>query len=215
MPTYNYGRFIADAIGSILRQTVDDFEIIVVDDGSTDRTAEVVRACGHDVRLVPIAHGGYPRARDAALAAARGEFIAFLDADDAWVPEKTAWQLDVFREKPDVDLSVGHYLNFWDADVAGEAAEYRDHPLSRPVSGYIAPTLLARRDTVLRFGPFAAGADPSDTSWFARAVAAGARVDTLPGVLLRRRLHRHNYSRTADPLKGVFNLISARRRGRV
>jgi glycosyltransferase involved in cell wall biosynthesis len=173
----------------------------------------VVRRYGAGVRLLEIAHAGYPAARDAAIAAASGEFIAFLDADDRWVPDKTSRQLALLRSDPSIDLSVGHYLNFWDAEIADEAAAYREHPLSQPVSGYIVPTLLARRDTMLRFGPFVSGAEPSDTSWFVRAVAAGARVHTLPDVLLHRRLHKHNYSRGADPLKEVFKLISARRRG--
>jgi glycosyltransferase involved in cell wall biosynthesis len=213
VPAYNAARFVTDALDSISAQTHPPFEIIVVDDGSTDETCEVVRRYGSGVRLLEIAHAGYPGARDAALAAASGEFIAFLDADDRWVPGKTAQQLALLRSDPSIDLSVGHYLNFWDAEIEDEAAAYREHPLSRPVSGYIVPTLLARRETMLRFGSFASGADPSDTSWFTRAVAAGARVHTLPDVLLHRRLHKHNYSRGADPLKEVFKLISARRRG--
>jgi glycosyltransferase involved in cell wall biosynthesis len=213
VPAYNAARFITDALDSISAQTHAPFEIIVVDDGSTDETRDVVHRYGRNVRLIEIPHAGYPAARDAALAAASGEFIAFLDADDRWVPDKTARQLALLRSDGSIDLSVGHYLNFWDAEIADEAAAYRTHPLSRPVSGYIVPTLLARRDTMLRFGPFAFGTEPSDTSWFVRAVAAGARVHTLPDVLLHRRLHKSNYSRGADPLTEVFKLISARRRG--
>jgi glycosyltransferase involved in cell wall biosynthesis len=213
MPAYNAARFIRAALDSIFAQTHPPFEVVVVDDGSTDDTCDVVRGYRERVRVVEIAHGGYPGARDAAIAAARGEFIAFLDADDMWPKDKTARQLGVFRERPDVDLCVGHYLNFWDVEIADEAAKYLDHPLSKPVTGYIVPTLLARTETFRRLGPFAVGEDASDTSWFMRAVASGAKVETLPDVLLHRRLHRTNHSRRADPLKDVFNLIRARRRG--
>jgi glycosyltransferase involved in cell wall biosynthesis len=214
VPAYNAAKFIGEALDSIIAQTHPPFEVIVVDDGSDDDTREVIRQYGRGVQLIETAHAGYPHARDVAIAAARGEFIAFLDADDLWVADKTARQLDVLRAQPTIDLCVGHYLNFWDAEVAAEAEAYRDHPLSRPVSGYIVPTLLARRDSLERFGPFATGPDPSDTSWFVRALSSGARLCTLPDVLLRRRLHRGNYSRSADPLKEIFKLISARRRGR-
>ncbi len=215
VPVYNAERFLQAALVSIFRQTHPALEVIVVDDGSTDGTAGVVRRLGDRVTLVEVEHGGCPAARDAGLAAARGDFIAFLDADDLWVPEKTERQLDVLRQKPEIDLCVAHFLNFWDPEIADEEAQYRDHPLSQPMSGYIVPTLLAPRSAFDRFGGFSSGEHASDTAWFARAVAMGARVETLSDVLMHRRFHRANYSRVSPSrLDGLFHLISARRRGK-
>ena len=214
VPAYNAERFLLPALESIFRQTYPALEIIVVDDGSTDGTAAVVRRLGDQVTLVEIEHGGCPVARDAGLAVARGDFIAFLDADDLWAPEKTERQLDVLRRKPEIDLCVAHFLNFWHPEVADEEAQYRDHPLSRPMSGYIVPTLMASRSAFDRFGGFTSEGYASDTGWFAHAVAMGARIETLPDVLLHRRFHSANDSRVSrSSLDGLFHLIKARRHG--
>ena len=82
------------------------------------------------------------------------------------------------------------------------------------MAGYIVPTLIASRASFDRFGGFSTDGNTSDTGWFARAIERGAKLDTLPDVLLRRRLHRHNNSRVNpdDSVDGLFDLIRARRR---
>ncbi|MGF1631574.1 MAG: glycosyltransferase family 2 protein [Kiloniellaceae bacterium] len=91
-PAYNAEAFIAGTIASVRAQTLHDWEMLVADDASSDRTAAIVAAIAAEdtrVRLVRLAHnGGVARARNAALAAARGRFIAFLDSDDLWLPQK-------------------------------------------------------------------------------------------------------------------------------
>jgi glycosyltransferase involved in cell wall biosynthesis len=86
MPCYNGERFIADAIRSFLAQTYANKELIVVDDGSTDRSAEIVAGFGNAVKLISQPNEGPSAARNRGLHAAKGEFIAFLDADDWWAP---------------------------------------------------------------------------------------------------------------------------------
>jgi glycosyltransferase involved in cell wall biosynthesis len=145
---------------------------------------------------------------------AQGDFIAFLDADDLWLPEKTERQLGVMRCRPEIDLCVAYFRNFWDPEVVDEAPQYRDDSFSRPMSGYIVPTLLARRDVFDRFGGFGSDGNPSETAWFARAVAAGARLETLDDVVLQRRIHRANDSRLKPTsLDGLFQLIQMKNRG--
>ena len=214
VPAYNAERFLLPALESIFLQSHSALEVIVVDDGSTDGTAAMVRQLGDRVKLVEMEHGGYPAARDAGLAVAQGDFVAFLDADDVWVPEKTTRQLDILRQKPEIDLCVAHFQNFWDPEIADEEARYRDHPLSQPMSGYIVPTLLAPRSAFERFGGFRSAR--SDTAWFARAVAAGAKLETLSDVLMNRRLHCTNWSRLNPypAMGGLFDLIKAHRHAR-
>lgn len=216
VPALDAERFIGEALRSILRQTHPPFEVIVaVDDATTDRTEEVARQVSDQVTIVRRGQRGYLQSRDAGLAAATGALVAFLDADDLWEPEKTARQFAVLRAKPDVDFVTAHYQNFWDADRADEEVQYRDHPLSRPLAGYTVQTILAPRRVFDRFGSFTSEGNPSDTAWFARAVARGARIETLPDVLVRRRLHGSNLSRaTGSSLTGLFDLIAARRQGR-
>ena len=104
IPAYNAERFVADAIRSVLAQTYPNVECIVVDDGSSDGTAGVVGTFGSAVRYVRKDNGGVARARNHGVSQCRGEFVAFLDADDAWVPTKLAKQMAIVRARPDVGL---------------------------------------------------------------------------------------------------------------
>ena len=94
--TYNKADTLADAISSVLRQTYRDFEILVVDDGSTDDTAQRVKAYGDKIRYLPKKNGGTGSARNLGIAQARGRFVAFLDGDDLWLPRKLELQMEAF-----------------------------------------------------------------------------------------------------------------------
>lgn len=107
IPVYNGEKFIRRAVDSILRQTYPVTQIIVVDDGSKDTTRQIVEAEYRDqVTLLRQQNGGPAKARNAGLRIATGEFIAFLDADDWWEPEKIAMQVKALRENP---TAVGNY----------------------------------------------------------------------------------------------------------
>jgi glycosyltransferase involved in cell wall biosynthesis len=101
IPAYNAATFLATSVESVLRQTFQDFELIVVDDGSTDGTADVLAAYGDRVQCLRQPNGGVSRARNTGVARARGSWVAFLDADDAWKPTKLARQVDELRRRPD------------------------------------------------------------------------------------------------------------------
>jgi len=98
VPTYNYGRFVCEAIDSILCQTYRDFEIVVVDDGSTDDTRERLRRYGSQIRYIHQANRGSSAARNTGIREARGEYVALLDADDTWTPNKLETQLHFAEE---------------------------------------------------------------------------------------------------------------------
>src|SRR5262245_9577002 len=90
MPSYTYGRIIEGALASVLKQTWSDLEVLVIDDGSADDTDAVVRAHLHDrrVRFHPVEHAGVAAARNTGIRLARAPLLAFLDADDEWLPTK-------------------------------------------------------------------------------------------------------------------------------
>lgn len=105
--SYNYGRFIGEALTSVCRQTFADFECIVLDDGSTDDSVAVIQRFLNDDRfqLVQQKHGGQTRAKNRGIALARGDFLAFLDADDVWEPTKLQRQLELFQARPDLGVA--------------------------------------------------------------------------------------------------------------
>ena len=106
IPMYNASRFIGEAIESVFGQSMADLELIVIDDGSTDRGAAVVLAYGRHVQYMRQPNAGVAAARNAGLELARGEAVAFLDADDAWLPEKLERQLERVDSDPSV-VAVG------------------------------------------------------------------------------------------------------------
>jgi len=98
IPTYNAEAYICEAINSVLAQTYRDFEIIVVNDGSTDDTAQIIRQRFLNVRLFYIKNSGASAARNFGISVSRGQYVAFLDADDRWLPEKLEQQIAQFDE---------------------------------------------------------------------------------------------------------------------
>jgi len=106
IPAYNYGRYLSEAIESVLAQTFTDFEVLVVDDGSIDGTAEIVKPHLRDqrVRYIYQENRGLSAARNTGIRQARGEYIALLDADDVWLPLKLERQLLLFEKAGDVVL---------------------------------------------------------------------------------------------------------------
>jgi glycosyltransferase involved in cell wall biosynthesis len=111
IPAYNSAAHIGRAIDSVLAQTRPADEIIVVDDGSTDATADVIRAYGPKIRLIPQANTGASAARNAGINAATGDWIAFLDADDEWLPDRLAVQAELLTRRPDLVWVSGNYIN--------------------------------------------------------------------------------------------------------
>ncbi len=109
IPAYNCEQYVARAICSVLDQTRPVSEIIVVDDGSTDGTADVIRSFGDQVALIQQTNAGVSAARNTAIRAAKGDWIAFLDADDEWLPDKIERQTALHSRNPDLMWMTGNY----------------------------------------------------------------------------------------------------------
>lgn len=196
IPVYNGERYLREAIDSILAQTYRPLEIIVVDDGSTDGTADVAASYGARLDYVRQSNAGPAAARNRGLSLAQGEFVAFLDADDLWHPEKLACQMARFQARPELSICVTHVQNFWIPELKEEAERFRKHRISRPMPGYVTQALLAKRtlfDTVGQFNTALKHGDVKD--WLLRAADQRAQMELLPDVLVYRRMHRSNYSR--------------------
>jgi glycosyltransferase involved in cell wall biosynthesis len=195
VPVFNGEKYLGEALDSILKQTYRPLEIIVADDGSTDGTTAVTARYGKQIRYLRQDNVGASTARNFGLNAARGEFVAFLDADDLWHLEKLERQMARFEARPELDLSVTHLQNFWIPELEKEKARFEHHRLAEPLPGYVAVTLLARRSLFGKVGPFNTDLKLGDPlEWFLRVAEKGAIMELLPDVLVYRRMHQTNLS---------------------
>ena len=201
MPTRNGERFLALAIGSLVAQTWRPLEIIVVDDGSTDRSVEIARSFGNPVRVVSHPVANPVLARNRGLEIASGDFVSFLDHDDLSIPEKLAMQMAAFTQDPTLDVCVGMVQRFSQA-----APESAITPVGAAVPGYLTITMLARRQAFERVGPLNPVNFHSDSAeWFLRARACGIAVRLLPETLVYHRDHDDNRSlRYGDRSRAEF-----------
>lgn len=133
IPTYNRGDLIARSIDSVLDQTYEDYELLVVDDGSTDHTQSVVEQYSDD-RITYIAHStnqGASAARNTGIEHAEGEYLAFLDSDDVWAPRKLDKQVTELDERPPEWVAVYCGVEIGDTDTVGIASIARSLGLTR------------------------------------------------------------------------------------
>jgi glycosyltransferase involved in cell wall biosynthesis len=105
IPTYNRGWILTEAIDSVLAQDYKDYELIVVDDGSTDNTREILDTYGRDIVVLRQTNKGVSAARNRGIAQAGGQLVAFLDSDDIWQPRKLSRQVDFFKLNPDAVIN--------------------------------------------------------------------------------------------------------------
>jgi len=195
IPVYNGERFVADAIRSVLAQTMPPSEIVVVDDGSTDTTASVVQSFGTAVRYMRQDNLGPAEARNAGIRMSTGEMISFLDADDLWHADKQERQLLRFRENPDLEVvfAVGENVAF------DESSNF--NPDHWPAPKFSPCTMLARRATFDRIGLFDTELRlGEDTDWYLRMMMRKVPYELLPDIVLQRRVHGANLTRENRPM---------------
>ncbi len=178
MPSYNTAQFIATSIDSVLNQDYPNIELIVIDDGSTDGSLDLLRSYGGRITLITQQNQGSAVARNAGLSAAQGDFIAFLDSDDIWLPGKLRTQVAYLQAHPDIGMAYSRWLP-WRPDAQGaypepaalvpaapaEDVPASDVPLVAAYSGWLYNRLLfgsllhtittiARRELIAEVGQF-------------------------------------------------------------
>lgn len=201
IPTYNRAPLVGAAIASVLDQDYPNLELLVIDDGSTDDTAEVVRQFGPTVRYIEQANAGAARARNRGIELATGELVAFLDSDDLFLPGKLKEQVQCFQQQSALVLV---YCWFSILDDHGRHRLGRRCRLSGPVAqellaqsmkGPLAtPTIMVRRSALLEVGPFDESmALSEDTDLWCRLARLGP-IGLVPEVLVQVRRHSGNLS---------------------
>jgi glycosyltransferase involved in cell wall biosynthesis len=196
VPVYNGEAFLRETLDSIVAQTYRELDVIVVDDGSIDGTRDLVAQYEAPLRYVWQANAGPSSARNTGLRAAQGKYVAFLDADDLWHPDKLARQVALLAERPTVGACITLIQNFWDDALSDEHESLRGHVREQPMAGYTSVTLLARRSVFEAIGGFDTRLKHGDdTDWFLRADENGVAVELVPELLVYRRVHPNSRSR--------------------
>jgi len=159
--TYNMGHYLPQAVQSVLEQSYPDIEIQIVDDGSNDETSTVVRQWQGDprVHVHSQTNAGQARAKNAGIARCSGAFVAFLDADDAWLPGKLARQMPLFAGRPEVGVVYSDYERMDELGRPLQKGATRMHRgrISGPllIENFISfPSAIVRRECLARCGPF-------------------------------------------------------------
>jgi glycosyltransferase involved in cell wall biosynthesis len=210
IPVYNGERFLAQAIESVHGQTWREVEVIVVDDGSSDRSGEIARRFA-SVRCLRQDNAGQAAARNRGAAAATGPFLAFLDADDLWLEDKLERQLAAFRSAPDLAAVFG-----WAEEFVEPGQPPGGRPLRR-LPAQLPSAMLIRRTAFAELG----GYDPrwrlaEVADFYSRLQEAGLACRTLDHVVYRRRLHGRNLGvlKAADRVDYVNAVAAALARRR-
>lgn len=203
MPVYNGAEFLTEAVASIAAQAYQPLEIIVVDDGSTDETAAVAQRLGGEIRYLYQPNQGPAAARNAGLAVAQGELIAFLDVDDLWPADKLVQQMACLHANAETQVVWGQTLL---RPYGGDAPEFPPIPPNwMPMLG----SLLCRKAVFERVGGF----DPTmrfgeDMDWFIRLREQQIVIEksSALGLLYRVRPGSMTYNKTLPEI-GMFDIV--------
>jgi len=200
IPAYNAARYIRDALESVLAQTFRDYEVIVVNDGSPDspELEKVILKYQNRICYIKQENRGPAGARNTGISKARGEFLAFLDSDDMWLPDFLAEQLKFFAENPSLDMACADCVYFGNSELEGTSWQSLD-PIGNPVTfekilrthgGAFASFVLLRRETVLKIGLFDEALRLlEDYHYWLKFLYRGGRMAYLHKVLGKRRMH--------------------------
>lgn len=203
IPTYNRDSFLSEAIRSVTAQTYSNWELIVVDDGSTDNTREVIAQISTSLQYIYQPNAGVSQARNQAFAVSSGDYVLFLDSDDWLLPEALQTLITVLKEHPEVDVVYGdEYLVDEQGRVFGELSSYRQAKHDNQLETFVMQCPVSIRSTLIRrqalttvSGPF----DPlmvnqEDHDLFIRLKAAGCNFLFVPNFIACYRFHGGNAS---------------------
>lgn len=199
IPNYNYERYVGEAVESALSQTYENLEVIVVDDGSRDGSLAVLGGFGDRIKVVKQQNAGVSAARNNGVQNSDGQFVAFLDADDVWLPEKIEKQVARFLREPELGLVhvgveefnetgvINTRLDGMEGSVADEFLLFERGVISGCGSG-----ALVRRDAFVAVGGFDTRLSTSADWDFGYRISRRYRIGLVREVLLRYRLHGTN-----------------------
>lgn len=219
IPTYNQATYLVEALESAFTQSLSPFEVVVVDDGSTDDTPRALEPFLDRIRYHRQENSGISGARNRCVQLAEGEAIAFLDSDDLWPKRSLEARAKALERDPDLDGVAGIVEQFLSPDIP-EELQGRYHVPPEVMVARFAGSLLLRREVFQAIGGFDPALGLGDTlDWLARAEAGGIRIGSVKELVLRRRIHGQNTStrmrdRRSDYLRVLKRALDRKRSSR-
>ena len=201
IPVFNAECFLADALNSVISQAYPNLELIVVDDGSTDRSREIIEHTPGKIRYLQQENRGPAAARNRGIEVAEGDIFAFQDADDIWPPRKLHIQLATLDKDPALEIVLGRVQRVQSSEGGFSLTD------EAPSFGVNLAASIFRRSAFARVGHFDEHLRFSeDVDWFMRARERGVRMATIEDVTLLYRIHDQNMTRD----KALSNLNTFR-----
>jgi glycosyltransferase involved in cell wall biosynthesis len=189
IPAWNAERWLGPALDSVLAQEHMPVDVLVLDDGSSDATAEVARGYRTPVRVESQANAGIGATRNRGVELVSGEVVAFLDADDLLTPASIACRVRVLEERPEIDLVFGTVRRF------AEVADGVPVALNEPQTGHLPGAMVVRRTALEAVGPFPTQAHVAEgLDWLLRARELGLGEASVAEQVIWRRVHGENNS---------------------
>lgn len=191
IPVYNAEKYLADAVESVLQQTVQPAEIILVDDGSTDSSVEVAEKFIPHVILIRQKNKGISGARNTGIRHSKGDILAFIDNDDIWPPDHIEKLSALLQERKELHMAFGYVQQFISGDVKSTSGRIPEG--QEIMRGYVAGASLTKKEVFEDVGLFDENLILAEyVDWFARAKEAGYLHDITEHIVLKRRIHTHN-----------------------
>ena len=213
---FDSANYVREAIDSVMRQTSPVQRIIVVDDGSTDGTADIARAFGPPVQVLRQPNRGAASARNAGIAQSAAALVAFLDADDRWLPQRVDEGVRHLSQNPSLGYGCSRMRTFPSPELPTDEQRGLRATNAEYVDGWLTSALLVRRATLDTVGAFAEDLRIGEViDWLNRARAAGITGGMHPDVLVERRLHRANSTRVDAGAAHAYLTVAKRHLDRI
>ena len=205
VPSYNSAKYLKECLESVFAQEYSNYEVIVVDDGSTDQTQSVV-ADFKNVQYLYQENQGHAAALNRGVVEAKGDYLAFIDSDDLWTEDKIQIQMAYAVTHPEVDMIFPYTRQFFSNDIDDEVK--KKIQVNEIMPGYFVGGMLISKKALIKFDPFSSDQTIGHfIDWYMKAVEKGANITLLREVLYLRRIHNNNMGITQKEEKHRFAII--------
>lgn len=192
IPVFNGELYLAEAIESVLSQSYQPYEIIVIDDGSTDKSQTIIKRYFPKINYLHQENKGTAAARNLGINSAKGNFFAFLDQDDLWEQQNLELQVNAFEKNNELGVVFGYVKQFYSPELPDEIKQKIFCP-DYPEPGYLPSSMLIKRDSFFKVGLFETQWQIGEwTNWYVRSTETELNIELLPDVNVKRRIHMEN-----------------------